>query len=211
MEFLKDILGDGFAAFETAVNAWNQKPENKDKQVKIANLSSGDYVSKSKFDALSADKEGLEGQLSIATEQLKAFEGVDVAELQGRISTLNTDLGNLKADYEKKIADRDFEDLVKEAVAGAGGRSVKAVMAELDIEALKASKNQKEDVQKAVDKCKEINAWMFGINEPVNHPVTGPTKTSIVGLTKEQFKAMGYKERLELKQQDPAKYEEMKG
>ena len=59
MEFLKAILGDGYAAFEAAVTAWNQKPENKDNPVKIGNITSGNYISKSKFDAVDIAKKGL--------------------------------------------------------------------------------------------------------------------------------------------------------
>lgn len=44
MTFLKEILGDDlYQQFETAVNAYNGDEANKDKQVKLANLGSGEY------------------------------------------------------------------------------------------------------------------------------------------------------------------------
>ena len=47
MEFLKDILGeDLYKQVSDTVNAYNGKPENKDKQVKLADLGSGQYVDK---------------------------------------------------------------------------------------------------------------------------------------------------------------------
>ncbi|MCL2860385.1 MAG: hypothetical protein FWF46_07550 [Oscillospiraceae bacterium] len=54
MEFLKDILGDDlYKQVETKVSSYNSN--NKDKEVSIANLGSGKYVSKAKYMALKTD------------------------------------------------------------------------------------------------------------------------------------------------------------
>ena len=64
MEFLKDILGeDLYKQVSDTVNAYNGKPENKEKQVKIADLGSGQYVDKGKYDTAVAEKENLAGQI----------------------------------------------------------------------------------------------------------------------------------------------------
>ena len=47
-------------------------------------------------------------------------------------------------------------DSIKEAVKTAGGRNEKAVIAMLDIDALKESKNQSADIKKALEGCKEV-------------------------------------------------------
>ena len=53
MEFLKEILGEElYKQFEEKINAHNGDEANKDKQIKLANLSSGEYVGKGKYDAL---------------------------------------------------------------------------------------------------------------------------------------------------------------
>lgn len=211
MEFLKSILGDGYAAFEASINAWNAKPENKDKQVKIADVGSGEYVSKKKYDALSVDKQNLEAQLQKATEGLKKFEGIDdPAKLISQVTNLQGELSTMRENYENQIADMKFSSVLDSAIASAGGRNAKAIQALLDIETMKKSKDQSADIAAAIEACKAENAYLFGANEPINNP-TGPTGGSFIGLTKEQFQKMGYKERLELKQKDPAKYEEMKG
>lgn len=50
MEFLKSVLGEElFGQVAAAVNAYNEKPENKESQVKLANLSGGQYVDKEKY------------------------------------------------------------------------------------------------------------------------------------------------------------------
>ena len=50
-------------------------------------------------------------------------------------------------------------------------------MAMLDMDALKASKNQSEDIKKALETVKESDAYLFGIDEPFSNPVgaTGGT------------------------------------
>ena len=46
MEFLKAIFGDKYEEFTSIIKAYNDNPENKDKQIKLADLNAGEYVSK---------------------------------------------------------------------------------------------------------------------------------------------------------------------
>ena len=41
----------------------------------------------------------------------------------------------------------------------------------LDMDALKASKNQSEDIKKALETVKESDAYLFGSDEPFKNPV----------------------------------------
>lgn len=182
MNFLKEILGDGFAAFETAVKAWNEKPENKDRQVKIINASSGDYISKSEYEALEMSKKGLETQLQTATDNLRKFEGIeDPAKLQGEIVKLQGELKTQKAAYEGQIADMQFNAALESAITTAGGRNAKAIKALLDADSLKTSKDRTADIKAAIEICQKDNPYLFGTNEPINHPV-GPTGGSAGGI-----------------------------
>lgn len=56
-------------------------------------------------------------------------------------------------------------DSVKEAVKAAGGRNEKAVIAMLNIDALKESKNQSEDIKKALEDVKKSD----GVHVHVDH------------------------------------------
>lgn len=57
MDFLKSILGDDlYSQVESKINAYNSDEANKDKQIKIANLTSGEYISKNKFTDLETEK-----------------------------------------------------------------------------------------------------------------------------------------------------------
>ena len=113
--------------------------------------------------------ENLTTQLNTTREALKKFDGVDAAALNQKIKDLEADLANKEADYQKQIADRDFNDLIKESIATAKGKNAKAITALLDVEALKTSKNQKEDVAAALKALAdaEDSKMLFGDAETV--------------------------------------------
>ena len=67
-----------------------------------------------------------------------------------------------------------LSDTLKEAIKSFGGRNEKSVMALLDVDALKASKDQSTDIKKALEAVKESDAYLFGADEPFLNPV-GPT------------------------------------
>lgn len=91
--------------------------------------------------------------------------------MQSEIDKLNQQLKDKDAEYAAKETDRIFSDTIKEAIKTAGGRNEKAVMAMLDMDALKASKNQSEDIKKALETVKESDAYLFGSDEPFMNAV----------------------------------------
>ncbi len=119
------------------------------------------------LERLKTERDDYKSQLDAAKNTLKTFEGVDVAELQGKITQLTSDLAAKDTEIQQKLADRDFADSLKEAVAASGARNAKAVMALLDQETLKASKNQKEDIKKAVEAVKKDNDYLFSTGRAV--------------------------------------------
>ena len=106
--------------------------------------------------------------LETATESLKKLEGVDAEALNKQIADLTKQLKDNEAEYNNKIAERDFNELVSKSISEAKGRNSKAIMALLDLETLKASKNQKDDIDKAVKALSEAedSKMLFG-EEPV--------------------------------------------
>lgn len=101
-------------------------------------------------------------------DKLDGFKDVDVSGLNQTIKTLQTEKENIQKDYDAKIADRDFNDLVKESISAVNGRNTKAITALLDVETLKASKNQKEDIAAALKALTEAedSKMLFGEPEP---------------------------------------------
>lgn len=89
MNFLKDLFGDKAITFDEltkAVDAHNKA--NKDNQIKVANLASGEYISKDKFDAKEKELEKANDQLTALNDTVKTFEG-EKAELDTKIKDLD--------------------------------------------------------------------------------------------------------------------------
>ena len=113
------------------------------------------------INGIKQERDTYKTQLSTAQATLKSFEGVNISELQGKIQTLTTDLANKDAEYQKQLAERDFNDLLKTTAEGFKPRDLKAVMPFLDVEKLKASKNQETDIKTALEAVKKDNAYLF--------------------------------------------------
>lgn len=128
-------------------------PQDKQEAVKSA---VGKQISK-----LETERDNYKDSLTAAKETLKSFEGVNVAELQNKVAQLTTDLANKESEYNQKIADRDFNDLVSRFAGEYKAHDVKAVMPFLDVEKLKASKNQSEDVKVAFEALKKDSGFLF--------------------------------------------------
>ena len=129
------------------------------------------YRTKSEYDNAVSQRDNYKASLDDVNAKLKEFEGVDVKDLQGQITKLQGDLKAKDDEYAAKEADRVFMDSIKEAVKT--GRNEKAVIAMLDIDALKESKNQSDDIKKALEDVKKSDGYLFGANEPINNAVGG--------------------------------------
>lgn len=127
------------------------------------------------------ERDNYKDQLATATESLEKLKDVDPAAMQSEIENLNKQLKDKDEEYAAKEADRIFSDTVKEAIKSAGGRNEKAVMAMLDMDALKASKNQSEDIKKALEAVKESDAYLFGSDEPFMNAVGATGGSADVG------------------------------
>ena len=151
-------------------------PEDKKKDFEKAVLENyktqTDYDNQTKkLDAANETIQANDTAMKDLQTQLDGFKDVDVTGLNKRISDLEEEKKNIQKDYDSKIADRDFSDLVKESIAAAKGKNPKAIMALLDVNALKASKNQKEDIAAALKTLTEAEDSKMLFGEPEPNPV----------------------------------------
>lgn len=112
MEFLKAILGDDlYAQFEVAIKAYNEKPENKDKPVKLADLSAGEYVGKGKYAALETEITNLKDQIKQNEDTIETLKKANKGNetLQQTIKDHETTIQTLKTTYEGKIKEMRIE------------------------------------------------------------------------------------------------------
>lgn len=220
MDFLKEILGDElYAQVVEKIHAHNGNEANKDKQIKIANLASGEYVGKGKHDALQALFDGQKTELDTANnliaELKKGTKGNE--ELQGKITGYETQV----ADLQKQLAETKINGALKVALL-----SEKA----LDIDYLSYKLNEKlrgEGKTLELDENEQIKGWddlLSGLKTqfPTQfeaargskvdpNPLPDRNNNNNSGVTKADFDKMGYQGRLKLKQEQPEVYAQMTG
>ena len=128
---------------------------------------------KAKTTKAEADRDKFKEQYETATAELDKFKDVKPEELQDTIKKLQDDLKAKDDEYAKKEADRIFNDSVKEVIKKKGGRSDKAIMAMMDLDTLKESKNQAADIEAAIDALAKESDFLFDSGEPIKK-ATGP-------------------------------------
>lgn len=109
-------------------------------------------------------------QLSDVQEKLKAFEGVDVAELRGESDKLRQQIADMKDGWA-------FDSALDGAIRDVKGRNLKAIRGMLDLDALKASKDRSADIKAAIEGLVKENPWAFDTADPAGEkkPATGVT------------------------------------
>lgn len=121
-----------------------------------------------KIETLEKSVKDTEETLKTTQEQLKAFEGVDTKALNDEIEKLKQTIKDNEDGYNAKIQERDFNDLIEKAIAGKKGVNAVAIKALLNIDELKASKNQQQDLETQLDALSkaENSKMLFGEPEP---------------------------------------------
>ncbi len=216
MEFLKAILGEAlFSQFEQAINEHNSKIEDKEKQVKLFDLGSGEYVSKGKYSTLEAENQTNASKLTeannliaqlqkAATKDDETVKG-QVAAYQQRVQALENELAQTKLDNAIKV-----ELLSNKA---------------LDVDYLTFKLKEKGEL--TLDESGKIKDWddkLAGLKVqfPTQFESSGAKRIEENRLpetddgnkvvTKEEFNKMGYNSRVEFKRNNPEQYSQlMKG
>ena len=114
--------------------------------------------------------ETLKGEIGTLKDKLKSFDGVDPAGLQAEIQKLNKQLQDQEAEYNAKIAERDFTDKLTKTITAKRGKDSRAILPFLDLETLRSSKNQDADIDAAVEEVKRSNDYLFESDEPIKNP-----------------------------------------
>lgn len=217
MEFLKEILGEElYKQFEQAVNAYNGNEANKDKQIKLANLTEGGYVSKDKYTSLETDLSGKTSELEKANgliEELKKSTGKDEG-LHQKITDYEAEIEKLKKENETLKTDN----ALKFALAAAGA---------VDVDYLVFKAKEKGEIKLGDDgKIKGEDDLITGLK--TQHPAMFqapnnnqqqnnrkilennlPNGDNDKTVTKEQFLKMGFNERMKLKEENPDLFKQL--
>lgn len=110
MEFLKSILGDElYSQVEAKVNEHNAAEGNKDKQVKLVNINSGDYVSKEKYVALKTQADGLDKQLKEASVEIQSYKGMDIDGIKKKAEEWEAKYNSDTQELQKKLEQQNYD------------------------------------------------------------------------------------------------------
>ncbi len=110
-----------------------------------------------------ADHETLKTQLAEAQKTIQGFQaqGQDMESVRKAAQDWETKYNEAVAAHQKEMADLAFNGALKDAITAAKGRNVKAITALLDVENLKASKNQESDIKAALEGLKKDSGYLF--------------------------------------------------
>ena len=157
---------------ELGIEVPKDKEADLDKAVVENYKTVADYdKQKEKLDAANETIKANDIAMKDLPEKLDGFKDVDVSGLNQRIKELETEKENIQKDCDAKIADRDFNDLIKESIAAVNGKNPRAITALLDVGTLKESKNQKEDIAAALKALTEAEDSKMLFGEPEPNPV----------------------------------------
>lgn len=110
MEFLKQILGDDlYSQVESKVNSYNSDEKNKNNQVKIVNLSEGNYVGKDKFEAKETEVSNLNTQLSEANKQIEAFKEMDIESIKKSAEDYKQKFEQAQKEADTRIKEMQYD------------------------------------------------------------------------------------------------------
>lgn len=148
-------------------------------------------AAKAKF----ADYDSVKGQLVEANKQIEGFKGMDIDGVRKAAEEWKQKAEQAENDAAQKIADMQFESSLKEAIAAAKGKSSKAIAALLDVDTLKQSKNQTEDIKKALESLKKDNDYLFdGETTPPPYAPGAGSQNMGHSYTNEQLGKMSFAE-----------------
>ena len=135
---------------------------------------------------MKAERDSYKSQLDTAQASLKAMEGIDAAGLQTKITELTTQLKGKDTEIAQIRSDYAFDSAVNDAIRKASGRNEKAIRALLDLDTLKASKNQAQDITAALDTLKKENDYLFQSEKKIPRVVSATSGINQEAQTKRE-------------------------
>lgn len=217
MEFLKAILGEElYKQFETAVNAYNGNEANKDKQVKLADLGSGEYVSKGKYTSLEAENQTNASKLTEANNLIAQLQKAtkDDQGLQEKVTAYEQQIEQLNEKLRQTQI--DAETTARLLAEGVKSEDIDYLL--FKIKSNGALEQDSEGKVKGLDEKIAAAKTQYPAHFPTGDNGSGGFRPYDGGglpkggqtgfVTREQFLSMGYNERLKLKQENEQLYKQ---
>ena len=132
-------------------------------------------ATKAKF----SDYDTIKQQLTDANTAIDGFKAMDIAGIQKAAEDWKKQYEDAERNHTEQLANLEFDSLLSGAVSEAKGKNAKAIRALLDVDTLKASKNQATDMQAALAELKKENDYLFESDQVPPPYATGTGKDPI--------------------------------
>lgn len=161
MEFLKDIFGDQaltYSELETALKA--------NKEIKLANLASGQYVDKEKL--IKA-----EGDIQTMQKTIRDLQALDAEGLKSQLGTLQKKYDDDLEALNAKLTGQALNSKVDMALKDAKAKNLKAVRALLDMDKVSLENDEVVGLEEQLAGITKDNPFLFGDDKNPPPPVAG--------------------------------------
>lgn len=99
-----------------------------------------------------------------AVQTLKGFEGKDFDAITRDRDEWQRKHNELVETHKRETEEREFNEGLSAAITEAKGKNAKAIMALLDLEKLRGSKNRDKDIKAALDSLRTDSGYLFDDN-----------------------------------------------
>lgn len=164
MEKLKALFGSDALTFEQL-----EEKLKDNKEVKLANLASGNYVDKKKFDDKVSELTAANTTIAGLQGTVKKFDGVDIDKLK-------KDAADWEAKYNTDIEAARIDSLLTEELVSAKARNPRMLKKMLDMSVIKRDGEKLLGVAEQLDSLKKSDAYAFDLEE--EQPKGGATVTT---------------------------------
>lgn len=127
------------------------------------------------------------------SQSLEKLQSLEPEKLKTAVDELKKELEAKSAEYAAQLADRDFKSLLSSEIAKAGGVNAKAISALLDIDRLKDSHNQAQDIQSSLAELAKAqdSAMLFKQDSQQKISLGKAGDSSVNNFETKLLKAMG--------------------
>lgn len=117
-----------------------------------------------KVNRLTEDLNAATKRAETAEETLKGFEGKDFDAITKDRDEWQRKHNELVETHKKETEEREFNEGLSAAITEAKGKNAKAIMALMDLDKLRGSKNQEKDIKAALDSLRTDSGYLFEDN-----------------------------------------------
>ena len=158
MDKLKALFGTDALTFEQL-----EEKLKDNKEVKLANLASGNYVDKKKFDDKVSELGTANQTITDLQNAAKKFDGVDIDKLK-------TDFANLETKYNTDIEAMKVSSMAKDEIIKSKAKNPAMVLKLLDMSAVKRDGDKLIGLSDQLDTLKKSDAYAFDLEEEPKGP-----------------------------------------